>query len=118
VKRPRLAVASGNQLGAEAAAEVARAGGNAADACLASAVMAWVAEPYFASLGGSGFIAVRTEAGGVTVYDGNNAMPLSPPTERGTGIIRVYLDYSNGMYTGVGGGSVATPGILAAVHRA
>lgn len=119
MKRPRLAIASGNQLGAEAAAEVARAGGNAVDACLASAVMAWVAEPFFASLGGSGFIAVRTEAGGgVTVYDGNNAMPLNPPTERGTGITRVYLDYSNGMYTGVGGGSVATPGILAAVHRA
>jgi gamma-glutamyltranspeptidase/glutathione hydrolase len=117
VKRPRLAVASGNQLGAEAAAEVARAGGNAVDACLASAVMAWVAEPFFASLGGSGFIAVRTESGHVTVYDGNNAMPYNPPTERGTGITRVYLDYSNGMYTGVGGGSVATPGILAALHK-
>ena len=118
MKGARLAVASGNRLGAEAATEVARAGGTAVDACLASAVMAWVAEPYFASLGGSGFIAVRAGTGGVTVYDGNNAMPLSPPSERGSGITRVYLDYSNGMYTGVGGGSVATPGILAALHKA
>ena len=80
--------------------------------------MAWVAEPFFASIGGSGFIAVRTPDGTVEVIDGNNAMPLSPPPSHGQGLKRVYLDYSNGMYTGIGGGSVGTPGILAAVRRA
>ena len=116
--RARLAVASGNQLGAAAAAEVARGGGNAVDACLASAVMAWVAEPCFASVSGAGFVTVHDPSGEVIVYDGNCAMPLVPPQDRGQGVSRIYLEYSNGMYTGIGGGSVAVPGVLAAVHRA
>ncbi|MBA2367200.1 MAG: gamma-glutamyltransferase [Actinobacteria bacterium] len=114
----RVAVASGNHLGAEAAAEVARGGGNAVDACLASSVMAWVAEPCFASVTGAGFVAVHDPSGEVTIYDGNCAMPRRPPQDRGQGVSRIYLDYSNGMYTGIGGGSVAVPGVLAAVHRA
>lgn len=118
MQRPRLGVAAGNKLGASAASEVARAGGNAVDACLAAAIMAWVAEPFFASIGGSGFIAVRVPNGDVEVIDGNNAMPFGDPPTHGHGLKRVYLDYSNGMYTGIGGGSVATPGILAAARRA
>jgi gamma-glutamyltranspeptidase/glutathione hydrolase len=80
--------------------------------------MAWVAEPFFASIGGSGFVAVRSPGGSIEVFDGNNAMPLALPDEPGQGIERVYLEYSNGMYTGIGGGSVAVPGNLAAVHAA
>jgi len=116
MRRPRLALAAGNAPAARAAAEVARAGGNAVDACLTAAIMAWVAEPFFASLGGSGFVAVRSADGGVEVFDGNNAMPSSPPALES--LRRVYLDYSNGMYTGIGGGSVAVPGILAAIRLA
>ena len=118
MKTARLAVAAGSRLGSEAAATVARSGGNAVDACLASAIMAWVAEPFFASVGGSGFIAVRSPDHEVIVYDGNNAMPMSRPQEKGQGLRRVFLDYSNGMYTGTGGGSVAVPGVLAAAHAA
>src|SRR5688572_12372800 len=116
--KPRLAIASGNRLGAEAASAVAEAGGNAVDACLASAVMAWVVEPFFASIGGSGFITVRSPDGSVEVFDGNNSMPHTIPESPGTGLRRTYLDYSNGMYTGIGGGSVAVPGILKAVQMA
>jgi gamma-glutamyltranspeptidase / glutathione hydrolase len=115
---PRLAVAAGNVLSAQAGANVARAGGNAVDACLASAIMGWVAEPFFASLAGSGFIAIRAPGGVVEIIDGNNTMPHSPPDEPGQGITRVFLEYSNGMYTGIGGGSVGIPGILAAVRTA
>ena len=115
---PRLAIAAGNRLGAEAAAKVASEGGNAVDACLAAAVMAWVVEPFFASIGGSGFIATRSPDGTIEIFDGNNAMPHTVPAEPGQGMKRTYLDYSNGMYTGIGGGSVAVPGILAAVHQA
>ncbi|MGH2752819.1 MAG: gamma-glutamyltransferase [Actinomycetota bacterium] len=115
---PRLGIAAGNALGADAAAAIAREGGNAVDACLASAVMGWVAEPFFASIGGSGFVSVRTPDGDVEVIDGNQAMPHTVPTEPGQGIKRTYLDYSDGMYTGIGGGSVGVPGILAAVRRA
>ena len=112
-----LGVAAGSVLGCEAAVEVARAGGNAVDACLAASVTAWVAEPFFASLAGSGFVVVRSPEGAVEVFDGNNAVPLEAG-EAEPAMKRVFLDYSNGMYTGIGGGSVAVPGVLAAVRLA
>lgn len=116
---PRLAAAAGSKLGAQAAANVARSGGNAVDACLASAIMAWVAEPFFGSIGGSGFVAIRTPQGDVEVHDGNNIMPFSAPAKAGQGMTRVFFpDYGDGTYTGIGGGSVSVPGILAAVRAA
>jgi gamma-glutamyltranspeptidase / glutathione hydrolase len=115
----KLGIAAGNQLGAEAAANVALGGGNAVDACLASAIAAWVSEPFFASLAGSGFIAVRTPDGNVEIIDGNSAMPHTEPEEPGQGWERAFLpNYADGIYVGVGPGSVAVPGALAAVHKA
>ena len=115
----KLGIAAGNQLGAEAATDVARRGGNAVDACLASAIAAWVSEPFFASLAGSGFIAVRTPDGHVEVIDGNSGMPHTAPKEPGQGWNRAFLpNYADGIYVGVGPGSVAVPGVLAAVHKA
>ncbi len=71
------------------------------------------------SIGGSGFIAVRTPDGTVEIIDGNNTMPSAVPTAAGQGMQRVYFsDYANGMYTGIGAGAVAVPGILAAMHAA
>ncbi len=116
--KPHLAIAAGNRSGTESAAEVARQGGNAVDACLAAAITGWVAEPFFTSLAGSGFVAVRTPEGHVEIVDGNNAMPHTVPAEPLQGVRRVFLDYSNGMYTGIGGGAVAVPGVLAAVRAA
>jgi gamma-glutamyltranspeptidase / glutathione hydrolase len=117
--KPRLAAAAGSVPGAEAAANVARAGGNAVDACLAASIMAWVAEPFFGSIGGSGFVMVRTPSWDIEIFDGNTAMPHTPPSEPGQGLQRVFFpEYADGMYTGIGGGSIAVPGILAAAHRA
>jgi gamma-glutamyltranspeptidase/glutathione hydrolase len=118
VGKPRLGIAAGNRLGAEAATRVAQEGGNAVDACLAAAIMAWVAEPFFSSIGGSGFVAVRAPDSTVEVIDGNNTMPTTSPAFPGQGLDRVYMDYSNGMYTGIGAGSIAVPGILAAARVA
>ena len=116
---PRLAAAAGSAPGARAAATVARAGGNAVDACLAASILAWVAEPFFGSIGGSGFVAVRDPAYGIEIFDGNAAMPQTAPAEAGQGLRRVYFpEYADGMYTGIGGGSIAVPGILSAVRRA
>lgn len=115
----RMGIAAGSPLAAEAAAEVTSAGGNAVDACLAAAVMAWVSEPFFASMAGTGFIALRTPEGDTEIIDGNAAMPLEPPRERGQGLKRIYLpDYADGIHMGVGAGSVGVPGVLAAVHEA
>ncbi len=98
---------------------MARAGGNAVDACLASAIMAWVAEPFFGSIGGTGFVSVRTPEGAVEVHDGNSIMPFTAPSEAGQGLKRVFFpDYGDGIYTRIGGGSVGVPGILAAVRSA
>lgn len=117
--KPHLAIAAGNTLGCDAAERIARAGGNAVDAALASGIMGWVAEPFFASLGGSGFVAVRAPGGDVEVIDGNNMMPVTVPTEPGQGMKRIFLpDYADGIYMGIGGGSVSVPGILAAVRTA
>src|SRR3990170_1077119 len=69
-------------------------------------------------MGGSGFIAIRTPNGEVEVIDGNAAMPGSIAADPGQGMERVYLDYSNGMYTYTGGGAVGVPGILAAIRAA
>jgi len=116
---PRLGIAAGSPLAVDAASEVTSAGGNAVDACLAAVVMAWVSEPFFASMGGTGFIAVRTPTGAAEIIDGNAAMPLDPPRERGQGIRRIYVpDYADGIHMGVGAGSVGVPGVLAAVHEA
>lgn len=115
----RLAVAAGNSLGVAAATDIARMGGNAVDACLAAAIMAWVAEPCMASLGGAGFVAVRNPGGVVEVFDGNSAMPHTPPETPGQAIQRVFApNYSDGLHTGVGAGSIAVPGVLAAVRAA
>jgi gamma-glutamyltranspeptidase / glutathione hydrolase len=119
VPSPRLAAAAGNKLGAEAAAGIARSGGNAIDACLASAIMAWVAEPFFGSIGGSGFVSLQTPEGEVEVHDGNNIMPFTAPHEPGQGLKRVFFpDYGDGIYTGIGGGSVGVPGVLSAIRSA
>jgi gamma-glutamyltranspeptidase / glutathione hydrolase len=119
VSKPRLAISAGSELGSQAAATVAHAGGNAVDSCLAAAIMAWVAEPCMAMLAGGGFVAVRTPAGEVEVFDGNSAMPHTVPESPGQGIERIFApDYSDGLHTGVGPGSVAVPGILRAIHAA
>ena len=113
-----MAIAAGNKLGTDAARRVAEAGGNAVDACLASAIMGWVAEPFFASIGGSGFIAIRSPDGAVEIIDGNTTMPLTTP-EPSQGVRRIFLpEYADGIYMGIGGGSVAVPGVLAAVRLA
>ncbi len=55
----RGAVAAGHLLTAEAGAEVLRRGGNAVDACIAAAVMSWVAESPLTGPGAGGFMLVH-----------------------------------------------------------
>ena len=115
----KLGIAAGSKRGAEAAQNVARQGGNAVDACLAATITGWVAEPFFTSIGGSGFIAVRSPDAEVEIIDGNNGMPWTQPREAGQGLQRVFLPaYADGIYVGVGAGSVGVPGVLAAIRLA
>jgi gamma-glutamyltranspeptidase/glutathione hydrolase len=71
------------------------------------------------SLAGGGFIAVGDPDGDVHVFDGNSSMPNTVPMEPGQGIEMIFApDYSDGLTTGIGPGSVAVPGILGAVYEA
>lgn len=58
-----------------AAAEVMREGGNAADAFVAAALVLGVIEPYSAGLGGGGFALYRDSAGKVHAYDFRERAP-------------------------------------------
>ena len=87
----RVAVATTSAIAADAAREVADAGGNAVDCALATAIMSMNTEPGVCAL---------------------------PVDERGKGKVPVRLDYGGGVSTIVGAGSVAVPGALAAVDKA
>jgi len=111
-----FAAAAGTPYAAEAAAEVYRAGGNAADAAVAAAAAVGVTEPLMSSIGGSGFALVRDPAGEAELIDYYDAMPGkdlsasafgangSPPT--------VTLKYGAGVHSTVGAASCGVPGTL------
>lgn len=115
-----VAVATTSQLAADAAEEVAAAGGNAVDCALAAALLTINTEPGVCALGGSAFITVwRADDDPVTI-DGNVTVPGKglPDEQRRRGAVNVTIDYGGGISTLVGPGSVAVPGTLAAMEHA
>lgn len=115
-----IAVATTSQLAADAAREVAEAGGNAVDSALAAALMTINTEPSVCALGGSAFITVWAGNEDPVTIDGNVTVPGSglAPEQRGRGAVPVTIDYGGGITTLVGPGSVAVPGTLAAMECA
>lgn len=115
-----IAVATTSQLAADAAEEVAHAGGNAVDCALAAALMTINTEPGVCALGGSAFITVWRANDEPITIDGNVAVPGAGLTadQRGQGAVDVSIDYGGGITTLVGPGSVAVPGTLAAMEHA
>ena len=116
----RVAVAAPNADAVAAATEVALAGGNAVDACLAAAVVAMVTEPGVVSPLGGAFVAVDPAGGSPVVVDGNVEMPgRGAAAERfGAGLREVRTQYGGGLTMHVGHGSAATPGAFAALGLA
>jgi gamma-glutamyltranspeptidase/glutathione hydrolase len=126
-----FAASAGTHYAAEAAAEVYRAGGNAADAAVAAAAAVAVTEPLMSSLGGGGFALVRVpasadevvggdapggETGGAELIDYYDCMPGKglPPSAFGAGgsPTTVILKYGAGVKSIVGAASCAVPGSL------
>jgi gamma-glutamyltranspeptidase/glutathione hydrolase len=111
-----FAASAGTPYAAEAAAEVYRAGGNAADAAVAAAAAVSVTEPLLSSIGGGGFALVRDPSGDAELIDYYDAMPGKglPASAFGAGgnPQTVVLKYGAGVNSTVGGASVAVPGAL------
>ena len=127
-----FAASAGTHYAAEAAAEVYRAGGNAADAAVAAAAAVGVTEPLMSSIGGGGFALVRMppsrmdvvaegdapggETGGAELIDYYDCMPgkgLSPSAfGAGGSPTTVILKYGAGVNSIVGAASCAVPGSL------
>ena len=116
----RVAVATTSQLAADAAREVAEAGGNAVDCALAAALLTINTEPGVCALGGSAFITIWSAGEDPLTVDGNVAVPGKglPDEQRKRGAVDITMAYGGGIDTLVGPGSVAVPGTLAAIEDA
>lgn len=115
------AVAAGGWATARAGAQALAAGGNAVDAVLACAFASTVAEQTLASLGGGGFLMVRTPAGEVHLRDFFVDTPGRglPADQLDLHFIPMQVQYSVSTQTfHVGLGSVAVPGLLAGILAA
>src|SRR5260370_17312241 len=76
----RGAVAANHPLAAQAGLLALRAGGNAVDAAVATAVTLAVVEPMMSGLGGDGFYHVYDQATGSAAVFNGTAPPPPPPT--------------------------------------
>ena len=122
-RRTGLAVAAPSELAADAAEQVAWAGGNAVDAALAAALVAMVNEVGLVSLSSGGFVTVQPAAAGAAAYtvDGWMDAPgrgLTEAERRAGRTWDVSTDYGGGVDITIGPGSVATHGSVAAFGEA
>ncbi|MGB3685104.1 MAG: gamma-glutamyltransferase [Ornithinimicrobium sp.] len=113
----RAAIAGPNPVATGAGQAALSAGGNAVDAAMAAMLAASVTEPGIISPLGGAYINIWPQQGSPLVIDGNVEMPgLGADQDRfGQGLIECVTTYGGGLTTYVGPGSVATPGMFAAM---
>jgi gamma-glutamyltranspeptidase/glutathione hydrolase len=114
-QRARPAVAAGHPATAQAAAEILRSGGSAADAAIAGVFAACVAETVFTGLGGGGF-ATHYEAttGAVSCLDFFVATPGVGADRPAAAMTSLELAFGGlPQQFSIGGASVAVPGVPA-----
>jgi gamma-glutamyltranspeptidase / glutathione hydrolase len=116
----KVAVATTSELAADAAREVAAAGGNAVDCAIGAALMSMNTQPGVCALAGGAYVTVWAPDEAPVTFDGNHAVPGRGLTghDPAAGISEVTLDYGGGVTTRVGAGAVAIPGALAAIEAA
>ena len=111
---PKVMTAAGSTIGAEAAAIVADAGGNAVDAALAAVIVSVCTEPGIIAPAAGAFITVWEPGQDPVTIDAYCEMPgRADPDRIGTGRNEVFMTYGGGMRTNIGYSSVATPGAFA-----
>jgi gamma-glutamyltranspeptidase/glutathione hydrolase len=113
----RAAIAAPNAYATEAARSALASGGTAVDAAIAAMLAATVTEPGVISTLGGCFVNVWAPGRAPVVVDGNVEMPgrAMSPDAAGRGLLRAETTYGGGLVTYVGPGSVATPGMFAAM---
>ncbi|MDZ7642801.1 MAG: gamma-glutamyltransferase [Woeseiaceae bacterium] len=114
----RVATATSSQLAAQAAGDIARAGGNAVDCALAAALVTMNTEPGVCALAGGAYVTVWPADGEPVTIDGNVAVPGRDTGGSRHAVEPVVMDYGGGIETLAGAASIAVPGTLAALERA
>ncbi len=111
------AIATSSKLAADAGASMIEAGGNAADAAVAAALVSAVTEPGVVDLGSGAYATIWPAGEDPVSLDGGVEMPGRDldPDRFGRGLREAVLEYAGGVRTFVGHGSVGTPGALAAL---
>ncbi len=111
---PQVALAATGPVARAAGLSVARAGGNAVDACVAAAIAAMACEPGIVSLLSGAYVNVWGPDGEPEVIDGNVEMPGRglDPARFGEGVREVTFAYGPGVTMFGGHGAVATPGAV------
>ena len=116
----RAAIAAPNAHAADAARHALAEGGTAVDAAIAGMMTATVTEPGVISTLAGCFVNVWAPGEDPYVVDGNVEMPGRgmSPDQVGQGLVRAEATYGGGLVTYIGPGSVATPGMFAAMDEA
>lgn len=116
---PQVIIASGSQISADAGAAVANQGGNAVDAAIAATVVSMCTDLGVMAAGGSGFMTIWPANADPIVIDGYAEMPgRGLENDRfGKSIREVFFDYGGEISTVLGYGSIATPGMFAALGK-
>jgi len=110
------AVAAGDRLTAQAAAEVLRAGGNAFDAAVAAGFAAPMAEPALTSAGGGGFLLAVSPGQSPLLYDFFVDVP--PKRVENPEFYPITVDFGDAKQVfHIGAGSIAVPGFVAGLLR-
>ncbi len=107
------AVAADHPLASEAGRDILAAGGNAADAAVATALVLGVVNPFASGIGGGGFALWRGDDGAVVAYDFRETAPAAAHRD-------MYLDADGAVVPGLstfGGLAVAVPGEVAGLAR-
>lgn len=116
---PRVAIAAGSRIAADAGAEIAGKGGNAVDAAIAAAIVSLCTDIGVVSPGGGAFIAVLPPDGEPVIIDGYAEMPgLAGTASRDDAAWEVVFDYKGETRQRVGFGAVVTPGAFAGLAAA
>lgn len=116
----QAAIAAPNPMATQAGLTALAHGGTAVDAAIAAMVTASVTEPGIVAPLGGCYLNLWPFDGEPVVIDGNVEMPGrgADPARFGAGLIECVTTYGGGLTTFAGPGSVATPGMIAAMGLA